>query len=55
MLTPQGKFLFDFIIIKDKSYLFLETNNNVEDVIQIFKKYDIRKNFKIKHLPEIKT
>ena len=27
MLTPQGKFLADFIIIKNKNFLFLETNS----------------------------
>ena len=56
MLTPQGKFLFDFIAIEDKESIYLEVNNNnVEETIQIIKNYDIRKNFEIKHLPEIKT
>ena len=56
MLTPQGKFLFDFIAIEDKESIYLEVNNNnVKETIQIIKNYDIRKNFEIKHLPEIKT
>ena len=38
MLTPQGKFLFDFIAIEDKESIYLEVNNNnVEETIQIIK------------------
>jgi hypothetical protein len=56
MLTPQGKFLADFIIIKNKSFLFLETNSqNVNDVINLFSKYDLRKSLRISEATDIKT
>ena len=48
MLTSQGKFLADFIIIKYKNFLFLEVNReDIEEIIRLIKKYDIRKSFKI--------
>ena len=43
ILTPQGKYLIDFFIIKVKDIFFLECNNNQNDnLIKEFKKYDIR-------------
>jgi tRNA-modifying protein YgfZ len=43
ILTPQGKYLIDFFIIKDKENYILECNNNqTENLIKEFKKYDIR-------------
>ena len=56
MLTPQGKFLADFIIIKNKSFLFLETNSqNVNEIIKLFSKYDLRKSLRISEATDIKT
>ena len=43
MLSPQGKFLFDFIIIEEKSKFLLEVNeNDIESLITLIKKYDLR-------------
>ena len=45
LLTPQGKFLYDFIILKIKEKLLIEINKNyTEDLILELKKYDLRKN-----------
>ena len=37
MLTPQGKFLFEFIVIKHKSGFFIDCEKNQSD--EIFKQY----------------
>ncbi len=43
ILTPQGKYLIDFFIIKETGHFLIECNNNkTEDLIKEFKKYDIR-------------
>ena len=43
ILTPQGKYLIDFFIVKQKDIFFLECNNNqTENLIKEFKRYDIR-------------
>ncbi len=56
MLTSQGKFLADFIIVKDKNFLLLEVNSSdVEEIIRLIKKYDIRKSFKISIEEKINT
>ena len=50
MLTPQGKFLADFFILQNKNLFLLETNSeNVDEIINILKKYDIRNTIKIKY------
>jgi folate-binding protein YgfZ len=43
MLSPQGKYLYDFIILKEKNFFLLEANTNVVDsLIDEIKRYDIR-------------
>ena len=42
MLSPQGKFLHDFIIVKEKDFFFLEVNEHeIEDLVNLIKKYDL--------------
>tara|TARA_B100000029_G_C17383143_1_gene890555 strand:+ start:119 stop:967 length:849 start_codon:yes stop_codon:yes gene_type:complete len=56
MLTSQGKFLVDFIIIKNESFLLLEVNReDVQEVIALIKKYDLRKSLKISIEEKINT
>mgnify|MGYP001234079043 CR=1 FL=1 len=56
MLTPQGKFLADFILIKDLNFLFFEVNkNNAEELVNLIKKYDLRKSLKISIQEKMKT
>ena len=56
MLTPQGKFLADFIILKNNNFFFLETNSqNTNEVINLFTKYDLRKSLRISEATDIKT
>ncbi|MDC3024290.1 hypothetical protein OA264_02340 [Alphaproteobacteria bacterium] len=48
MLTPQGKFLADFILIKDDNSFLMEANSSATpEIIEIFKKYDLRETLKI--------
>ena len=43
MLSPQGKYLHDFILLKEKDFFLLEVNTcAVNSVINEIKKYDIR-------------
>ena len=43
MLSPQGKYLYDFIILKEKNFFLLEANTNVvNSLIDEIKRYDIR-------------
>ena len=56
MLTPQGKFLADFIILEKNNFFFIETNSqNVNEIINLFTKYDLRKSLKISEEKDIKT
>ena len=56
MLTPQGKFLTDFIILKNDNFFFIEANSeSINEIILLFTKYDLRKNFKISIAKDIKT
>ena len=51
LLSPQGKFLFDFIVIKHKNGYFLDCEKKIED--QLYKKlivYKIRSNVEILNL-----
>ena len=44
MLSPQGKYLYDFFILKEGNFFLLETNaNTVNSLIDEIKRYDIRK------------
>ncbi len=43
LLSPQGKYLHDFFIVKQKNYFLLECNKDtVNNLIKEIKKYDIR-------------
>ena len=48
MLSPQGKYLYDFFILKEKNFFLLEANaNTINSLIDEIKKYDIRKDITI--------
>ena len=48
MLSPQGKYLYDFFILKEKNFFLLEVNSNtVNSLIDEIKRYDIRKDISI--------
>ena len=48
ILTPQGKFLYDFIVIKVKEFYLFEINEqDIDNFIELVKKYDIRESLKI--------
>ena len=56
MLTPQGKFLVDFIILKDKNFFLIEANSqSVDDIIKLISKYDMRQNLSISIAKDIST
>ena len=51
LLTPQGKYLNEFFIIKDKKgYLLDCSENSTKDLIKDFSKYKIRSKIKIEDL-----
>ncbi len=48
MLSPQGKYLYDFFILKEENFFLLEANaNTVNSLIDEIKRYDIRKDISI--------
>ena len=48
MLSPQGKYLYDFFILKEENFFLLEANTNtVNTLIDEIKRYDIRNNISI--------
>ena len=48
MLSPQGKYLYDFFMLKEENFFLLETNaNKVNSLIDAIKRYDIRKDISI--------
>ena len=48
MLSPQGKYLYDFFILKEENFFLLEANNNiVNSLIGEIKRYDIRNDISI--------
>jgi hypothetical protein len=56
ILTPQGKYLIDFFIIKEKNNYILECNDNqTENLIKEFKKYDIRNDITFSLSNELKS
>ena len=56
MLSPQGKYLYDFFILKEESFFLLEANaNTVNSLIDEIKKYDIRKDISIELQENIYT
>mgnify|MGYP001390357711 CR=1 FL=1 len=51
LLSPQGKYLFDFFIIKkEESYLLDCDGNSVEELVKALSKYKIRSKIEIKDL-----
>ena len=51
ILTPQGKYLFDFILIKHKKgYLIDCEKNELENLIKTFKLYKLRSKIEILNL-----
>ncbi|MDA7829011.1 hypothetical protein N9A35_00540 [bacterium] len=51
LLTPQGKYLFDFFLIKSKDGYLLDCDNKVtSEVISYLSKYKLRSNVKIENL-----
>ncbi len=56
MLSPQGKYLYDFFLLQEKDYFLLEANSNtIIPLIEEIKKYDIRKNIYIEILENLNT
>lgn len=56
MLTPQGKFLYDFFIIKQDGRLLLETDSKAAaDMIKRLNMYRLRSKVEIAALPETKV
>ena len=56
ILTPQGKYLIDFFIIKEKDNYILECNDKqTEKLIKEFKKYDIRNDITFSLSNELKS
>ncbi len=48
MLSPQGKYLYDFFLLQEKDYFLLEANSNtIKSLIEEIKKYDIRKDISL--------
>ncbi len=48
MLSPQGKYLYDFFILKEEKFFLLEANTNtVNSLIDEIKRYDIRNDISI--------
>ena len=48
MLSPQGKYLYDFFILKEENFFLLEANaNKVDSLIDEISRYDIRKDISI--------
>ena len=48
MLSPQGKYLYDFFILKEENFFLLEANaNTVNSLIDEIKKFDIRNDISI--------
>ncbi|MBV68569.1 MAG: hypothetical protein CMJ08_02060 [Pelagibacterales bacterium] len=56
MLTPQGKYLEDFIILKDKDFFLIEVNSqSVDEIIKLISKYDLRQTLSISIAKDINT
>ncbi len=56
LLTPQGKFLHDFFIIREDQGFLIECSlNKKNNLINELKKYDIRNEIKISTITELKT
>ena len=48
MLSPQGKYQYDFFILKEENFFLLEVNTNtVDSLMDEIKKYDIRNDISI--------
>ena len=48
MLSPQGKYLYDFIMLREEDFYLLEVNStNLNNLIDEIKKYDIRNDISV--------
>ena len=48
MLSPQGKYLYDFFMLREENFFLLEANtNSVNSLMEEIKKYDIRNDISI--------
>ena len=48
MLSPQGKYLYDFFMLREENFFLLEANtNSVNSLMDEIKKYDIRNDISI--------
>ncbi len=48
MLSPQGKYLYDFFMLREEKFFLLEVNTNtVDSLMDEIKKYDIRNDISI--------
>ena len=53
LLNPQGKFLFDFIVIKHKKGYFIDCDGNMtKKIIEFFEKYKLNSKIEIKNFSE---
>ena len=56
MLSPQGKYLHDFIMLQDNEFYLLEINkNSIELLIKEIKKYDMRNDISVEVKNNINT
>ena len=56
VLTPQGKFLNDFFLVKKEQSLYLEINNNeITNLKNLLNQYDLRRQFIIKEENNLQT
>ena len=56
MLTPQGKFLVDFIILKEGDCFLIEANyKDMNEIKNLITKYDLRQSLKISVLKDFNT
>ncbi|MAJ24108.1 MAG: hypothetical protein CMP36_01210 [Rickettsiales bacterium] len=56
ILSPQGKYLHDFIMIKENNFFLIEANDNkISSLIKEIKKYDIRNEIKIEEQKDLIT
>lgn len=53
MLTPQGKFMFDFFIIERDAAFFIDAEKaKLDEILKKLKMYKLRSKVEIAHLPE---
>ena len=56
IFTPQGKYLYEFFIVKSKNGYFLDCDNEfTEEIIEYLSKYKLKSKIEIKNLSSIYT